>query len=128
MMNGEEIYAKNMFIVMLNGNIIGATNRPKKLIYSIRFLRRKGYLNEFISVYTLNKQRVINISSDSGRLCRPYIIVENGEPKVTNAHIQELVLGQRTFVDFLRQGLVEYLDVNEEGDSNIAVYEKDIDG
>jgi hypothetical protein len=32
----------------------------------------------------------------------------------------------RTFIDFLRQGLVEYLDVNEEGDSNIAVYEKDI--
>lgn len=33
----------------------------------------------------------------------------------------------RTFLSFLRQGLVEYLDVNEEGDSNIAVYEKDID-
>lgn len=32
----------------------------------------------------------------------------------------------RTFIDFLRQGLVEYLDVNEEGDSFIAVYEKDI--
>ena len=32
----------------------------------------------------------------------------------------------RTFLSFLRQGLVEYLDVNEEGDSNIAVYEKDI--
>lgn len=32
----------------------------------------------------------------------------------------------RTFIDFLRQGLVEYLDVNEEGDSNISVYEKDI--
>ena len=32
----------------------------------------------------------------------------------------------RTFTDFLRQGLVEYLDVNEEGDSNMSVYEKDI--
>jgi DNA-directed RNA polymerase III subunit RPC2 len=95
MMNGEEIYAPNMFIVMLNGNIIGATNKPKKLIYSIRFLRRKGYLSEFISVYTLNKQRVINISSDSGRLCRPYIIVEQGQSKVTNQHIQELALGKR---------------------------------
>ncbi|CAF2560444.1 unnamed protein product [Rotaria sp. Silwood2] len=126
MMNGEEIYADNMYIVMLNGNIIGATNKPRKLIDSIRFLRRKGYLNEFISVYTLKKQRVINISSDSGRLCRPYIIVIKGQPKVTNQHIQELALGQKTFIDFLQQGLVEYLDVNEEGDSNIAVYEKDI--
>ncbi|CAF3552571.1 unnamed protein product [Rotaria socialis] len=126
MMNGEEIYAENMYIVMLNGNIIGATNKPKKLIDSIRFLRRKGYLSEFISVYTLKKQRVINISSDSGRLCRPYIIVVKGQPRVTSQHIQELTLGQKTFIDFLRQGLVEYLDVNEEGDSNIAVYEKDV--
>lgn len=31
-----------------------------------------------------------------------------------------------TFDDFLRQGLVEYLDVNEENDSYIALYESDI--
>lgn len=30
------------------------------------------------------------------------------------------------FDDFLRKGLIEYLDVNEENDSNIALYEKDI--
>ena len=28
--------------------------------------------------------------------------------------------------DFLARGLVEYLDVNEENDSNIAMYESDI--
>lgn len=32
----------------------------------------------------------------------------------------------RKFEDFLQEGLVEYLDVNEENDSLIAVYEKDI--
>ena len=31
------------------------------------------------------------------------------------------------FEDFLRQGLVEYLDVNEENDCNIALYPPDID-
>ena len=31
-----------------------------------------------------------------------------------------------TFDDFLRKGLVEYLDVNEENDSYIALYEVDI--
>ncbi len=30
------------------------------------------------------------------------------------------------FDDFLRHGMIEYLDVNEENDSNIALYEKDI--
>lgn len=32
----------------------------------------------------------------------------------------------RSFEDFLREGLVEYLDVNEENDCLVAVYEKDI--
>ena len=30
----------------------------------------------------------------------------------------------RTFTDFIREGLIEYLDVNEENDSYIALYEK----
>lgn len=34
--------------------------------------------------------------------------------------------GQVSFDDFLRKGLVEYLDVNEENDSYIALYEADI--
>lgn len=34
--------------------------------------------------------------------------------------------GKLEFDDFLRQGLVEYLDVNEENDSYIALYESDI--
>jgi DNA-directed RNA polymerase III subunit RPC2 len=40
--------------------------------------------------------------------------------------MQELANSFRTFEDFIHDGLVEYLDVNEENDSNIAVYESDI--
>lgn len=32
-------------------------------------------------------------------------------------------LYSRTFEDFLHEGLVEYLDVNEENDCQIALYE-----
>ena len=32
----------------------------------------------------------------------------------------------RSFEDFLREGLVEYLDVNEENDCHIALYESQI--
>ena len=55
---------------------------------------------------------------------RPYIIVDKGKPKVTSKHIKELTRGFRSFDDFLREGLVEYLDVNEESDSEIALYEQ----
>ena len=57
---------------------------------------------------------------------RPYIIIDNGRSKVTNKHIGELTQGVRSFDDFLHDGLVEYLDVNEENDCHVALYEKDI--
>ena len=54
------------------------------------------------------------------------IIVENGKPRVESHHIEELLLGLRNFNDFLDEGLVEYLDVNEENDCLITVYERDV--
>ena len=56
---------------------------------------------------------------------RPYIIVENGKPLVTTQNMEWLDEGQ-IFQDYIDKGLIEYLDVNEENDSLIAVYEKDI--
>ena len=41
-------------------------------------------------------------------------------------HIDRLDSKELTFDDFLRLGLVEYLDVNEENDSNIALYESNV--
>jgi hypothetical protein len=37
-----------------------------------------------------------------------------------------IVTGLRTFEDFIDDGIVEYLDVNEENDSLVASYESDI--
>ena len=57
---------------------------------------------------------------------RPYIIVNKGKPLVTSKHIEELTQGFRSFEDFLKEGLVEYLDVNEENDCMISLYESEI--
>ena len=40
---------------------------------------------------------------------------------VTHDHIEELKRGLRSFEDFLHGGLVEFLDVNEENNCNIAL-------
>ena len=72
--------------------------------------------------------RCVVISSDGGRLCRPYIIVEpSGQPRVKNKHIKKLLRQEMKFEDFLTKGLVEYLDVNEENTCLVALYERDID-
>ncbi|KNC82092.1 DNA-directed RNA polymerase III subunit RPC2 [Sphaeroforma arctica JP610] len=123
LMSGEELCAPNMYIVFLNGVIAGCTRDHQRLVRDVRAMRRAGHVSEFVSIYPSHMQSSINISSDGGRVCRPYIIVEKGQPMVTEGHIRELNQGLRSFNDFLSDGLVEYLDVNEENDSLIALNE-----
>lgn len=125
-LSGEELSFRMAYIVFLNGNILGVIRNYKHLIRMFRLMRRSGRLSEFVSICPNHHQRCVFIASDGGRVCRPYIIVKKGQPMVTDAHIQMLSNGME-FEDFLRQGLVEYLDVNEENDCNIALYESDID-
>merc|ERR1711970_264355 len=39
----------------------------------------------------------------------------------------DLIEGKLVFNDFIKKGLIEYLDVNEENDSSIALYESEIE-
>ncbi|OBZ74954.1 DNA-directed RNA polymerase III subunit RPC2 [Grifola frondosa] len=123
---GTEMYGPNTFVVNVNGTIIGLTRYPARFVNNFRKLRRAGRFSEFVSVYINHHHRTVLIASDGGRICRPMIIVEHGKPRVTSDHISQLKQSQLTFDDFLRKGLVEYLDVNEENDSYIALYERDI--
>ena len=125
-LSGEELSFPTVYIVFLNGNILGVVQDYKKLIRMFRMMRRSGRLSEFVSICPNHHQRCVFIASDGGRVCRPYIIVENQMSKVNDGHIRQLSNGME-FEDFLRQGLVEYLDVNEENDCNIALYPPDID-
>ncbi len=58
-----------------------------------------------------------------GRVCRPLIICDQGMPRVTANHIAKLKNGEWSFNHFLHHGLVEYLDVNEESNALVALYE-----
>ena len=126
LLSGEELGRPELYIVFLNGNILGVVRNHTSLVHLFRLARRKRRLNEFVSICQNHQQRCVTISSDGGRVCRPYIIVENGQSKVTSEHMDFLRNGLYNFDDFLRLGLVEYLDVNEENDSLIAVHETDI--
>jgi DNA-directed RNA polymerase III subunit RPC2 len=73
--------------------------------------------------YTNAASRSILLACDGGRVCRPYIIVKNCVSMFTDEHTQQLKEKVRTFADCLREGLVEYLDVNEQNDCLIALDE-----
>ncbi|KAH7972447.1 hypothetical protein HPB52_012135 [Rhipicephalus sanguineus] len=104
LLNGEELSDPSVYLVFLNGNILGVIQNHVRLLKTLRLLRRSGYLSEFVSLHTSHLQRCVYVSADGGRMCRPYIIVEKGRPKLTNAHIEDLTRGFLFFNDLIRRG------------------------
>lgn len=92
-------------------------------------MRRQGQAGEFVSVYLHEGQHAVHISTDGGRICRPLIIVDEktASPKLKQAHLEGLAVGTVTVKDLLRNGVVEYIDVNEENNCLIAVTERDLE-
>jgi len=124
----DDVYRSSAHFVMLNGNILGAHRKPLVLIGQLRQLRRRGYLREFVSVQLHTTHRCVNIASDSGRVCRPLLILTNGRSKLYQEHIDKLSDSTLVWDDFIQQGIIEYLDVNEENSAMIAVSEADLQG
>ena len=123
---GKEVYAEGAYIVFINGTPLALTRQPKSFLINFRRLRRIGRISVFVSIYINHHHNAVHIATDEGRICRPLIVVEKGKSRVMKRHLKSLRSGTIAFDDFLAMGLVEYLDVNEENDSNIAVYETDI--
>ncbi|KAJ8774049.1 hypothetical protein K2173_009480 [Erythroxylum novogranatense] len=116
LLSGEELHTPNSFLVIVNGRILGKHGRPQ------------WQNREFVSVFVNEKrnnvfQRAVYIASDGGRVCRPLVIADKGVSRIKEQHMIELRDGARTFDDFLQEGLIEYLDVNEENNALIALYE-----
>lgn len=126
-MSGREVYEKGAYVVFINGTPIALTRQPKTFLNAFRQFRRMGRVSEFISIYINHHTASVHIATDEGRICRPLIVVERMKSKVTKRSLEALRKGVMDFDDFLHRGLIEYVDVNEENDSNIALYENEID-
>jgi DNA-directed RNA polymerase III subunit RPC2 len=128
-LSGHEINSRKAFLVLLNGLILGVHTRPKELVRNLRTCRRRGLAGEFVSFYLHEGQRAVHIATDGGRVCRPLIIVDEGTglPHLKQRHLEALALGTMNIKDLLRQGIVEYVDCNEENNTLIAVTERDLE-
>ncbi|KAI1721433.1 RNA polymerase rpb2, domain 6 domain-containing protein [Ditylenchus destructor] len=120
------IHNAEYYTVFLNGSLAGITSDPNRIIDTVRCMRRQGYIDHFVSVSLVSSTRSVSIASDGGRLCRPYVIVENGAPLLKQSHIDGVKEGKIIFDDLVKMGCIEFLDVNEMNNALISVYEKDI--
>jgi DNA-directed RNA polymerase III subunit RPC2 len=129
MMSGNENNSSGAYLVFLNGIILGAHTRPRYLVKMLLTMRRQGQAGQFVSLYLHAGQRAVHIATDGGRVCRPMIIVDEKTeiPRLKQHHIEGLVVRTITIRDLLRQGVVEYVDVNEENNCLIAVTERELE-
>lgn len=138
-LTGVELYQSESWIVFLNGSMIGVLKDTSEhgtdkrgcvyqFVHQVRVLRRTGIVNEFVSVHSNTSLKTVHVSSDSGRICRPLIIInpKTGRPFLQQSDLERLRERSCMFDDFLHEGLVEYLDVNEENDSLIALNEENL--
>ncbi|KAG6476798.1 hypothetical protein ZIOFF_066046 [Zingiber officinale] len=119
----EDLHSPQSYLVMLNGLILGKHKQPKLFAGNMRESRRCGEIGGFVSIFVNEEQRCVYIASDCGRVCRPLVIADGGISRIKDYHMKQLQHGIRTFDDFLRDGLIEYLDVNEENNALIALHE-----
>jgi DNA-directed RNA polymerase beta subunit len=49
----------------------------------------------------------------ASQVCRPLLVVEHGVPRLTNMHMRQLAAGLLTLSELIRDGVIEYVDVNE---------------
>ncbi len=115
-----------MASIFFDGKFVGATAEPKKLVNDIRAKRRSGAIHYQVNVAYHEHLDEVRIISDSGRVRRPLIIIENGVPKLTKEHVEKLQKKEITWSDLIKTGIVEFLDSEEEENAYIALTEKEL--
>ncbi len=121
-----KINAENRIRVFVNGDFIGFSTEPERFVEDVRRKRRRGETSSQVNIAYYRDRRDIIINSDRGRARRPVIIVENGRPLVTESHIAKLRNGEMEFGDLVKEGVIEYLDAEEEENALIALNEADL--
>ena len=114
-------------LIFMKGMIVGRTTRPAELVSELRAKRRMGMLNHNIGFSYLGEFDEVRINCDAGRMQRPLIVVENRKPRLTEKHVEMLREGSMKWDDMIRQGMIEYLDAEEEDEMLVALWPSDIE-
>ncbi len=112
--------------VFVNGSIMGYCASPQKLVDEIRRKRRHGEVSTEVNVAYFSKpgeggSEEVYLSCDEGRVRRPLIVVENGVPKLQPEHIEKIRSGEWNWDDLIQQGMIEYVDAEEEENIFVAL-------
>ncbi len=116
----------NLSRVYLNGDLVGYHEDGLELTRELRRRRRSGLLSHQINVRYDDITNEVTINCDKGRIRRPLLVVENGKIKYTAKHRELLKRGKIDIDDLIKEGIIEWIDAEEEENAYIAVYAYDV--
>jgi DNA-directed RNA polymerase subunit B' len=112
--------------VYVNGSLVGTHPDPEQLADQIREARRRGDVSDMVNVSIKERTREVIINADAGRARRPLIVVEDGEPLLTDEEIEAVENGELSFEQLVDRGYIEFIDAEEEEDIYVAVDEDEL--
>ena len=121
--------------IFINGSWIGITDQPDEIMKGLLGQRRIATISKEISIVNNFMNKEIRIYTDSGRTQRPLFIVEKYKNKknedalrlkITEKNIKDLEEDIINFDYLVDNGIIEYLDVEEEESSMIAMKINDL--
>ncbi|MGX8694609.1 MAG: DNA-directed RNA polymerase subunit B [Methanobrevibacter sp.] len=113
--------------IYINGELLGACENPVEFTQEMREKRRNGEISHEMNITYYEDNNEIYIFNDPGRARRPLIIVKDGIPLLKEEHLDKVAKGKLKWDDLIEQGLIEYLDAEEEENSYIAMSLADLD-
>ena len=125
----EELYSKVKIII--NGNWIGIAKDPYELFLFLKQKKRSGIINIYTSIIFDYKNSEIKVCTESGRLTRPVLIVENNNTMLTDTIVDKIDNNELEWDDLLvdhklKHSVIEYIDADEQNFSVIAMKPKDL--
>ncbi len=107
--------------IYVNGDLQGYHSKPKNLVDAVRTKRRNGTLSHEVNIRFDQEMNEVIINTDEGRLRRPLLVIKNGAPVLTRKHLDEIVECKIGLTELQNEGVVEWVDAEEEEDTLIAV-------
>ena len=106
--------------VHVNGDIFGLHMNPHKLVEHFKRRRRSGRIRSEVSIRHDAVNRDIFINTDKGRILRPLLVLDGGSMVLSKEYLDGLNDRSISFKDLVNEGVVEWVDAEEEEDLLVA--------
>jgi len=112
--------------IFVEGYLLGYTTTPEELVNEFREMRRRGEISSEANIVYYAGYNEIYVNCDEGRIRRPLIIVKEGVPLLRQRHLRNIRQSRWTWSDLVREGIIEYLDADEEENAYIAISPEEV--